>query len=77
MDKLRLQESIDSILNQWQINNPGLHCVRESIKIKHADPEFEIFTLYFSSKTLKGDKTMVKIKSIKTKDGEWKINHLK
>jgi|TARA_Y100000389_G_C17342136_1_gene453947 hypothetical protein len=77
MDDLRTQESIDNILNQWQINNPNLRCVRESIEIKHADPNFDIFTLYFSGTNLVGDSKIVKIKSIKTKNGKWRINHLK
>ena len=77
MTDYRTQESIDSILNQWQTNNPTLYLVKESIKIKHADPDLGIFTLYFSSKTPNGDTDMVKIKYIKTKDGVWRLNHLK
>lgn len=77
MTDYRTQESIDNILNQWQTNNPTLYFVKESIDIKYADPDLGIFTLYFSSKTPNGDTDMVKIKSIKTKDGAWRLNHLK
>ena len=77
MTDYRIQESIDSILNQWKTDSPNLNVVYESIEIKYADPLLGIFTLYFSSIGANGDKETVKIKSIKRKDGSWILNNLK
>ena len=77
MKDYRTHESIDSILTQWQNNHPTLYFVKESINIRYAAPDLGIFTLYFTSKTPNGDTDMVKIKALKTKEGTWRLNHLK